>query len=72
MPVKGKYFKQYLIKGAVILDKNTAWDSFKHTGSVKDYLIYSQLRQVDRESQMKEDRDENGCRGIGYHGEMRG
>lgn len=54
------------------MDKNTAWDSFKHTGSVKDYLIYSQLRQVDREGRMKEDRDENGCRGIGYHGEMRG
>ena len=52
------------------MDKNTAWNSFKHTGDIKDYLIYSQLRQMEKEQQ--EDRDEDGGRGFGYHGEMRG
>ena len=54
------------------MDQNTAWNSFKHTGSIKDYLIYSQLRQMDRHDRLKEDRDEDGCRWLGYHGEMRG
>ena len=53
------------------MDKNTAWNSFKHTGDIKDYLIYSQLRQMETE-QRQEDRDEDGGRGFGYHGEMRG
>ena len=53
------------------MDQNTAWDSFKHTGNIRDYLIYSQLRQMDEE-QRQEDRDEDGRRGFGYHGEMRG
>ncbi|MVB10605.1 hypothetical protein CAFE_13000 [Caprobacter fermentans] len=54
------------------MDKKTAWDSFQHTGSVKDYLIYSQLRQVDEEEQLREDQNEDGRRGLSYHGEMRG
>lgn len=54
------------------MDKNTAWDSFKHTGNIRDYLIYSQLRQRDEEKQLQEDQDEDGRRRLGYHGEMRG
>lgn len=54
------------------MDQNMAWDSFKHTGSVKDYLIYSQLRQTDEDRRLQEDRNEDGRRGIGDHGEMRG
>lgn len=54
------------------MDKNTAWDSFKHTGNIRDYLIYSQLRQMDEAEQRQEGRDEDGRRRFGYHGEMRG
>lgn len=54
------------------MDKNSAWDSFKHTGSVKDYLIYSQLRQTNEDQQLQEDQDDDGRRGLGYHGEVRG
>ena len=54
------------------MDKNTAWNSFKHTGSVKDYLIYSQLRHMTEDKQLQEAQDEDGRRGFGCHGEMRG
>lgn len=53
------------------MDQNTAWNSFKHTGNIMDYLIYSQLRQMD-EKQPREDADEDRRRRFGYHGEMRG
>jgi hypothetical protein len=54
------------------LDKDAAWDSFKHTGSVKDYLIYSQLRHMAEDGHLQEDQNEDGRRGLGNHGEMRG
>lgn len=54
------------------MDENTAWNFFKHTGSVQDYLIYSQCRQTEEEEQPQEGRDEDRRRGLGYHGEMRG
>lgn len=69
---KANTFHSTIKKGAVVVDKNTAWDSFKHTGNIRDYLIYSQLRQRDEEKQLQEDQDEDGRRRLGYHGEMRG
>lgn len=53
------------------MDENSAWKCFKHTGTVQDYLIYSQCRQME-ETKPQEDRDEDRCRGTGNPGEMRG
>lgn len=54
------------------MEENKAWDCFKHTGNVSDYLIYSQCKRKEEQTQTREDQNENGCRGLGYHGEARG
>jgi|GEM_PF-586194 hypothetical protein len=60
------------MKGAVALDENTAWSCFKKSGTVRDYLIYTQCRQRQKEANPQENRDEDGHTGPGGYGEARG
>lgn len=36
--------RRFLGKGLRVMDEKTAWDCFAHSGSVQDYLIYSQCK----------------------------
>ena len=51
-------------------NETTAWSCFEHTGSVKDYLIYSQCKQMSEQKQEAPHADQYGR--LDYHGERRG
>ncbi len=52
------------------MDENTAWNCFKQSGNVRDYLIYAQVRQ--RSGKLREDRREDRDGRTGGNGEARG
>jgi hypothetical protein len=54
------------------LDEKTAWNNFSHTGSIRDYLIYTQCKTKQNESEPQEDQHEDRRAGPGGYGEARG
>ncbi len=54
------------------MDEMTAWNCFEHTGSVTDYLKYSQCKHSSEEHQTREEPDADRDRRFGYYGEERG
>lgn len=55
------------------MDEKTAWDVFRRTGTVRDYLTYTQCKANCEQAQPKrEDRNEDRRPGPGGFGETRG
>ena len=54
------------------MDEDTAWNCFKDTGNVSDYLIYSQCKHNNEQMQMREDPNANTNQWSDYNGEERG
>lgn len=60
-------------RGAVTMNENSAWEYFRRTGSVRDYLAYTQCKaNSEHTKEQREDRNENRCPGPGGFGETRG
>lgn len=54
------------------MDEKMAWYWFKHTGNVRDYLIYSQFKHESEDMVVRRSLNEDGRRGFGNKGEPRG
>lgn len=54
------------------MDEKTAWEFFRSTGSVRDYLTYTQCRANSEQTHKQEDRHEGRRPGSGGFGEARG
>ena len=60
-------------RGAVVVDEKTAWEFFRSTGSIRDYLNYTQCRANSEQMQSKrEERHEDRRPRSGGFGEARG
>ena len=55
------------------MNEKTAWEFFRSTGSVRDYLVYTQCKaNSEREQSKQEDLHEDRRQGPGGFGEARG